>query len=525
MNEAVICLLFVTVLLFMPVCVISLRIGPHSGADPCGMPADSRALRADQLTVLINGYSEHRIPLLHSIAATYSAATASVSAVIILWSNPSTSSQTLAELSQNLTSISTGGASISVIRQRSTSLNLRFYPQESITTRAVLVCDDDVEPDIESINFAFNVWKSNPDRLVGFFARSHDYDLSEKKWIYTMRNDKYSIILTKLMLFKSEYLYKYTCETPPEMLRLVDRMNNCEDILMNVVVSDLTNAGPVLVGAKRGVRDWELPEECRSGIATGRWWTTSANRGFAGKVTVCESIRGMATAGNKNMNAKLVLLGDVGAGKSSLVLRFVKGQFIEFQESTIGAAFFSQTVAVNDATVKFEIWDTAGQERYHSLAPMYYRGAAAAVIVYDITNQASFERAKKWVQELQAQGNQNMVMALAGNKADLLDARKVEPEASIVVLCFRLLYDFRVQPEPLMECSFYLFWLMPCCKLGKEAQKYAEENGLFFMETSAKTAANVNDVFYEIGKSLFKSFLVYNEESTQPMPTDLGLVT
>jgi len=115
-----------------------------------------------------------------------------------------------------------------------------------------------------------------------------------------------------------------------------------------------------------------------------------------------------------------VLLGDVGAGKSSLVLRFVKGQFVEFQvsvywtlggynigsrncpvwfwgmtfavgmllqESTIGAAFFSQTLAVNDATVKFEIWDTAGQERYHSLAPMYYRGAAAAIIVYDISNQ------------------------------------------------------------------------------------------------------------------------------------------
>jgi Ras-related protein Rab-5C len=113
----------------------------------------------------------------------------------------------------------------------------------------------------------------------------------------------------------------------------------------------------------------------------------------------------MATTGNKNINAKLVLLGDVGAGKSSLVLRFVKGQFVEFQESTIGAAFFSQTLAVNDATVKFEIWDTAGQERYHSLAPMYYRGAAAAIIVYDITNQASFERAKKWVQELQSQGS------------------------------------------------------------------------------------------------------------------------
>ncbi|KAK1280044.1 Ras-related protein RABF2b [Acorus gramineus] len=179
----------------------------------------------------------------------------------------------------------------------------------------------------------------------------------------------------------------------------------------------------------------------------------------------------MATTATKSVNAKLVLLGDVGAGKSSLVLRFVKGQFIDFQESTIGAAFFSQTIAVNDATVKFEIWDTAGQERYHSLAPMYYRGAAAAIVVYDITNPISFTRAKKWVQELQGQGNTNMITALAGNKSDLLDARKVTTE---------------------------------------EAQTYAEENNLFFMETSAKSATNVNEIFYEIAKRLPRAQPVQN---------------
>ena len=76
--------------------------------------------------------------------------------------------------------------------------------------------------------------------------------------------------------------------------------------------------------------------------------------------------------------------------KSELLLELIIDLIcFVLQESTIGAAFFSQTVAVSDATVKFEIWDTAGQERYHSLAPMYYRGAAAAIIVYDVTNQVS----------------------------------------------------------------------------------------------------------------------------------------
>ena len=104
---------------------------------------------------------------------------------------------------------------------------------------------------------------------------------------------------------------------------------------------------------------------------------------------------------------KLVLLGESAVGKTSLVFGFVKEVFdkLEFQEfnSTIGAAFLSKTVFFDDTTVKFQIWDTAGQERYHSLAPMYYRGAQAAIVVYDITNTDTFERAKTWVKELQRQ--------------------------------------------------------------------------------------------------------------------------
>lgn len=169
----------------------------------------------------------------------------------------------------------------------------------------------------------------------------------------------------------------------------------------------------------------------------------------------------------KTNQFKLVLLGESAVGKSSLVLRFVKGQFHEYQESTIGAAFLTQTVSLDDTTIiKFEIWDTAGQERYHSLAPMYYRGAQAAIIVFDITSADTFTRAKNWVKELQRQANPNIVMALAGNKSDLAQKRVVTTE---------------------------------------EATEYAEENQLIYFETSAKTGNNVVDIFLAIAKKLPKS--------------------
>jgi Ras-related protein Rab-5C len=170
------------------------------------------------------------------------------------------------------------------------------------------------------------------------------------------------------------------------------------------------------------------------------------------------------TSAPKPAPVKLVLLGEAAVGKSSLVLRFVNNEFHDNKEPTIGAAFLTQKCKLDDKIIKFEIWDTAGQERFHSLAPMYYRNAQAAVVAYDITKPASLEKAKNWIKELHRQANPNIVIALVGNKLDLADeARAVSTE---------------------------------------EAKTYAEEAGLLFSEASAKTGEHVMDIFTGIAKKI-----------------------
>ena len=119
------------------------------------------------------------------------------------------------------------------------------------------------------------------------------------------------------------------------------------------------------------------------------------------------------------------MLGDSGVGKSSLVGRYINGNFFEFQEPTIGAAFNVKNLNMNGLTVKLEIWDTAGQERYKSLAPMYYRGAQIALICYDTTDQDSFNGAKLWFEEIDKKGPSKCVKILVGTKVDLVDSRRV----------------------------------------------------------------------------------------------------
>lgn len=161
---------------------------------------------------------------------------------------------------------------------------------------------------------------------------------------------------------------------------------------------------------------------------------------------------------------KLVLLGDSGVGKSCLVQRYVRGAFDPSSKVTVGAAFMSHSLTLPDGkNVKFEIWDTAGQERYASLAPLYYRGASAAIVVYDLTSTDTFAKAKHWITELRKNASGSIVIILVGNKSDLLEYRAVSEE---------------------------------------EGRELADRNGMLFVETSAKTAANCALVFESVAKKI-----------------------
>uniref|UniRef100_A0A8C4X860 RAB22A, member RAS oncogene family n=1 Tax=Erpetoichthys calabaricus TaxID=27687 RepID=A0A8C4X860_ERPCA len=154
---------------------------------------------------------------------------------------------------------------------------------------------------------------------------------------------------------------------------------------------------------------------------------------------------------------------DTGVGKSSIVWRFVEDSFDPNINPTIGASFMTKTVQHQSELHKFLIWDTAGQERFRALAPMYYRGSAAAIIVYDITKEESFQTLKNWVKELRQHGPPNIVVAIAGNKCDLTDAREVSE---------------------------------------RDAKDYADSIHAIFVETSAKNAININELFLEISQRI-----------------------
>ena len=153
---------------------------------------------------------------------------------------------------------------------------------------------------------------------------------------------------------------------------------------------------------------------------------------------------------------RFIIIGDQAVGKSCLSIQFTDHKFRHRHELTIGVEFGSKTIEVKGKTIKIQIWDTAGQENYRSIISSYYKGAAGALLVYDITSHESFEHIESWLKELKDKGSNNICCILVGNKKDLEEDRKVTKE---------------------------------------EGEKLAKEKGLLFLETSARNDENVQEAF------------------------------
>jgi Ras-related protein Rab-2A len=152
---------------------------------------------------------------------------------------------------------------------------------------------------------------------------------------------------------------------------------------------------------------------------------------------------------------RYIIIGDTGVGKSCLLLQFTDKRFQPVHDLTIGVEFGARMITIDNKQIKLQIWDTAGQESFRSITRSYYRGAAGALLVYDITRRETFNHLTSWLDDARQHSNSNMTIMLIGNKSDLEHRRAVSSE---------------------------------------EGQQFAQEHGLVFLDTSAKTAANVEDV-------------------------------
>jgi len=157
----------------------------------------------------------------------------------------------------------------------------------------------------------------------------------------------------------------------------------------------------------------------------------------------------------------LVLIGDSGVGKSCLLLRFADDKWTDSYISTIGVDFKIRTIELDQKTIKLQIWDTAGQERFRTISSTYYRGAHGIIVVYDVTNKTSFDNVKRWLTEIDKYAREGVNKLLVGNKADNTEGDKLSN---------------RQVP-------------------AAEGRTFAEECGIPFLETSAKSGTFVDTAF------------------------------
>jgi len=127
---------------------------------------------------------------------------------------------------------------------------------------------------------------------------------------------------------------------------------------------------------------------------------------------------------------KILLIGDLGVGKSCVILRYVEGDFPGNIMSSIGVDFKTKQIDLDDRLIKLQIWDTAGHEKFRTITTSYYKSAHAIIILYDITQKASFDHIRNWITEIDKFGKQRVLKVIVGNKLDMENNRKITKEAA-----------------------------------------------------------------------------------------------
>ena len=175
----------------------------------------------------------------------------------------------------------------------------------------------------------------------------------------------------------------------------------------------------------------------------------------------------MAEIEEYEMMVKVILIGDSGVGKTNIMSKFLKDQFMEESKATIGVEFGSKLFNHEGHKIKAQIWDTAGQEKYKAITGAYYKGSKGALVVYDITQKKSFENIEKWVNDLKAAGDPKITIILIGNKNDLDDKRQVSKD---------------------------------------QGEEKARSFGCAFLETSAYSGDNIDKAFNLMVKEIYEKF-------------------
>ena len=172
----------------------------------------------------------------------------------------------------------------------------------------------------------------------------------------------------------------------------------------------------------------------------------------------------MSKNGTTRHTFKFLLVGNGNVGKTSIVRRMCRGDFIDNPETTIGVEFITKIFEIEGSQIKLQIWDTAGQEKYRSVGKAYYRNAVGVLLVFSLTDHVSFEKLEEWINDVSQYCHPKAKMILVGNKSDLVEQRKVTRD---------------------------------------EIKNFAEDHNLPYIESSAKTGQNITECFYQVSRSIY----------------------